>query len=143
MKRNILLSIVLVMITLGVSTSSGKINQNVGGIHYVVFVNNALANSGTLCEMLIAITDGNGNIVAGPKPYVKGASLYDFYEARVLVYGSRIARMGIMPLTKSVCPNTPVPSTKTGYFIAGHTYKYQLNLGNPTPFPISTPPNAE
>jgi hypothetical protein len=142
MKRNILLSIILLLITLGVTTGSGKIRPATTGIHYVVYVNNSLQNQATLCDLVVAITDGMGNIVAGPRQYMKGVSFYDLYENQPVVYGERIARMGVLPVgTLIPCPSAPAPSAQSGTFWSGQTYKYQLNLG-PVSGPLSAPPTS-
>jgi len=108
MKKFTLTMMSLAMILISVTTVSSvtpgeKPPTNSTLITYVVNVD--LSSVVGLCNQYnITISDENGNLVASPRPYVEGTSIYVFYEIGPIT-GKRIANLEEDEIVLGPCSN--------------------------------------
>jgi hypothetical protein len=133
MKKIIFLSLaVSVVILFGINQSSSA-KKNVANvnsmamIHYQVVVHPTHDLIVSTCPILLAITDGNGYVIGTTQVYHSDQNTYNFYESGVQ-YGARAALLSNMNgnITDNICIVVDVRNSKTGTFIPGSTYGYDL-----------------
>lgn len=96
----------------------------------IIYVVNIYVSSETsVCgDYIVMVTDGAGNLIAPPQPYIPGVVTYTFNEPGHDFAGTRTAKMTGAPFMAPVCRqqlNTPSQSVFTWY-VTGETYPFSL-----------------
>jgi hypothetical protein len=136
------LSVILLTLTIiGINGMYAKANrlqnqpQINGSIKYQVHVHSSDDISWPLLNIFVVMTDQNGRQVAPAQLFTIGTWTYNFTEAGP-VTGTRIARLTTPSEGGQYLSLFPYPDSKTGTFLNGKTYPFDLYPYVPGPVPI-------
>jgi hypothetical protein len=105
-------------------------------IQYSVKINSTQIHSGSFnLNLFVMITDEHGRLVAPVQAVRPGLSTYHFSEFGPVI-GTRVARLIYDPIGPTDLPFYCAPDVKTGKFINGTTYLFNL-------YPTTNPPKRE
>lgn len=130
MKKFIFLPVLIALLFLAFSSDAANPNDNVSGyIHYRVSITTSVPFGQSICPSVVAITDGNGNLVGGYIPFRPYINSYDFYEAGP-VTGTRVAHVMVVPFgIDNVCIMAPPPLARYATYSNGQTYTFRMLYG--------------
>jgi hypothetical protein len=104
-------------------------------IQYAVKINTSQIHTGVIdLNLFVMMTDENGKLVAPVQTVRPGLSTYYFHESGS-VKGTRVARMTYDPTGPSYIIFYCAPDSKTGKFVPGATYLFNLTPSINAPKP--------
>jgi hypothetical protein len=143
MKKKIVLSMVVsAMIFAGIAASAANTMQFPPYLVYYQVTVHAEKLAIVNCDRVVVITDKYGNPVVPAQQYVPGTSVYYFTDLGPITT-TRVAQLQIAPVTAPSCPAAPVTDKKTGTFIPGIVYPFNLYLDVKVEKPVPTPVNGQ
>jgi len=105
-------------------------------IKYEVKINSTQIRPGAVnLNLFVMMTDEHGKVVAPVQAVRPGLSTYYFYETGPLM-GTRVASMIYDPMGPSSLPFYCAPDARTGKFLNGATYLFNL-------YPTINPPGIQ
>jgi len=134
----ILIAAISLLFSLEVNAASDRVYSvaTTSEIHYLVKINSSQIHSGaSTLALFVMITDEQGRVVAPVQVVRPGLSTYSFSEAGPVV-GTRIASMIFNPIGPSYQPFYCAPDAKTGKFVNGGSYLFNL-------YPTTNPPKID
>jgi hypothetical protein len=121
------LSFIMILLALSSDNINAGNDKTIASIRYQVYIHGDFPTY----PMTVLITDGRGRVVAQPQHYVRGKTIYTFYEAGTHA-GIRIAKIVIEPQVPG--GNIEVaPDIKNGIFEVNKIYSFNLYLIAPLP----------